>query len=69
MVKNFFLLFSDLFYDIKFLLVHTLCEWFITYPLSSFCLITGFVLHLNIREGHEKFGRAEERCTYYVHIL
>lgn len=35
MVKKFFLLFSDLFYDIKFLLVHTLCEWLITYPLSS----------------------------------
>lgn len=31
-----------------------------------FCLITGLVLHLNIREGHEKFRRAEERCTYYV---
>lgn len=30
------LLFSDLFYDIKFLLVHTLCDWLITYPVSSF---------------------------------
>lgn len=35
MVKKIFLLFSDLFYDIKFLLVRTLCEWLITYPLSS----------------------------------
>lgn len=33
-----FLLFSDLFYDIKFLLVHTICEWFIIDPLGSFSI-------------------------------
>lgn len=37
--KEMFLLFSGLFYDIKFLLVHTLCEWFITYPLGSFLFL------------------------------
>lgn len=52
----FFWLFSDLFSDIKFLLVHTLCEWLLTYPLSSLfsCLITRLNLHLNIRKGNEK---------------
>lgn len=27
---------SDLFYDIKFLLVHTLCEWLFTYTSAIF---------------------------------
>lgn len=35
-LKKVILLFSDLFSDIKFLLVHTLCEWCITNPLGSF---------------------------------
>lgn len=31
---------SDLFYDIKFLLVHTLCEWLFTYNVQYLCLAT-----------------------------
>ena len=34
-LKKMSLLFSDLFYDIKFLLVHTVCEWFIILILSA----------------------------------
>lgn len=53
--KFFFLLFSDLFYDIKFLLVHTLCEWLITSSLGSLllCLMARLDPHLNIRKGNE----------------